>query len=90
MSETTAQGTAAGGEVPTQLKRVIGPKLLFFFVMSSGITSASSAAVAFAKTYLQQFITLPTSAVAIAFGMLLALINFPMVGFEDSVNMAEE
>jgi basic amino acid/polyamine antiporter, APA family len=156
MSETTAQGMAASGEVPTQLKRVIGPKLLFFFVMgdilgtgiyaligsvageiggalwvpfvgaflvafltafsylelvgkypraagaalytnrafgipfltfivafavmSSGITSASSAAVAFAKTYLQQFITLPTSAVAIAFVMLLALINFRGVG----------
>jgi amino acid transporter len=156
MSETTAQGMAPGGEVPTQLKRVIGPKLLFFFVMgdilgtgiyaligsvageiggalwvpfvgaflvafltafsylelvgkypraagaalytnrafgipfltfivafavmSSGITSASSAAVAFAKTYLQQFITLPTSAVAIAFILLLALINFRGVG----------
>lgn len=151
-----AQDTAAGGEVPTQLKRVIGPKLLFFFVMgdilgtgiyaligsvageiggalwvpfvgaflvafltafsylelvgkypraagaalytnrafgipfltfivafavmSSGITSASSAAVAFAKTYLQQFITLPTSAVAIAFVLLLGLINFRGVG----------
>jgi basic amino acid/polyamine antiporter, APA family len=29
----TAQDVAAGGEVPTELKRVIGPKLLFFFVM---------------------------------------------------------
>jgi APA family basic amino acid/polyamine antiporter len=152
MSEATAQGMTAGGEVPTELKRVIGSKLLFFFVlgdilgtgiyaligsvageiggalwvpfvgaflvafltafsylelvgkyptaagaalyanrafgipfltfivafavMSSGITSASSAAVAFGKTYLQQFITLPTWAVAITFIVLLALINF--------------
>jgi len=163
MSETTAQGMAAEGEVPTELKRVIGPKLLFFFVvgdilgtgiyaligsvageiggalwvpfvgaflvafltafsylelvgkypraagaalytnrafgipfltflvafavMSSGITSASSAAVAFAKTYLQQFITLPTSAVAIAFILLLALINFRGVGESVKANV---
>ncbi|MGH3944173.1 MAG: amino acid permease, partial [Pseudonocardiaceae bacterium] len=33
MSETTAPDTAAGGEVQTKLKRVIGPKLLFFFVI---------------------------------------------------------
>ncbi|MGH3765916.1 MAG: APC family permease [Pseudonocardiaceae bacterium] len=156
MGDTTAQDTAPGGEVRTELKRVIGPKLLFFFVigdilgtgiyaltgsvagqiggalwvpfvgaflvafltafsylelvgkypraagaalytnrafgipfltfivaftvMSSGITSASSAAVAFGKTYLKAFITLPTWAVAITFIVLLALINFRGVG----------
>ena len=156
MSETMAPGVARGGESQTELKRVIGPKLLFFFVigdilgtgiyaltgsvagriggalwvpfvgaflvafltafsylelvgkypraagaalytnrafgipfltfivaftvMSSGITSASSAAVAFGKTYLKAFITLPTWAVAITFIVLLALVNFRGVG----------
>ncbi len=156
MSETAARATTPGGEVQTELKRVIGPKLLFFFVigdilgtgiyaltgsvageiggalwvpflgaflvafltafsylelvgkypraagaalyanrafgipfltfivaftvMSSGITSASSAAVAFGKTYLTEFVTLPTWAVAITFIVLLALINFRGVG----------
>ena len=156
MSETTARDRASGGAARTELKRVIGPKLLFFFVigdilgtgiyaltgnvageiggalwvpflgaflvafltafsylelvgkypraagaalytnrafgipfltfivaftvMSSGITSASSAAVAFGETYLKAFITLPTWAVAITFVVLLALINFRGVG----------
>jgi amino acid transporter len=156
MSDTTARDAAPGGEVRTELKRVIGPKLLFFFVigdilgtgiyaltgsvageiggalwvpfvgaflvafltafsylelvgkypraagaalytnrafgipfltfivaftvMSSGITSASSAAVAFGQTYLKAFITLPTWAVATTFIVLLALINFRGVG----------
>ncbi len=156
MSETTAPGRAAEGEAPTELKRVIGPKLLFFFVigdilgtgiyaltgsvagviggalwvpflgaflvafltafsylelvgkypraagaalyanrafgipfltfivaftvMSSGITSASSAAVAFGRTYLKEFVTLPTWAVATTFIVLLALVNFRGVG----------
>lgn len=156
MSDATAQDAAPGGQVRTELKRVIGPKLLFFFVigdilgtgiyaltgsvagqiggalwvpfvgaflvafltafsylelvgkypraagaalytnrafgipfltfivaftvMSSGITSASSAAVAFGQTYLKAFITLPTWAVAITFIVLLALVNFRGVG----------
>src|SRR5918997_186183 len=54
--------------------------LVAFAVMSSGITSASSAAVAFGRTYLKEFITLPTWAVAITFIVLLALINFRGVG----------
>jgi amino acid transporter len=163
MSETTAPGTTAGDEVPTELNRVIGGKLLFFFVvgdilgtgiyalignvageiggalwvpfvgafmvafltafsylelvgkypraagaalytnrafgipfltfivafavMSSGITSASSAAVAFANTYLQQFITLPTPAVAIGFIVLLAMINYRGVGESVKANV---
>jgi APA family basic amino acid/polyamine antiporter len=156
MSDTTARDAAPGGEIRTELNRVIGPKLLFFFVigdilgtgiyaltgsvageiggalwvpfvgaflvafltafsylelvgkypraagaalytnrafgipfltfivaftvMSSGITSASSAAVAFGQTYLKAFIALPTWAVAITFIVLLALINFRGVG----------
>ncbi|MGH3754082.1 MAG: APC family permease [Pseudonocardiaceae bacterium] len=156
MSETAARATAPGSEIQTELNRVIGPKLLFFFVigdilgtgiyaltgsvagqiggalwvpflgaflvafltafsylelvgkypraagaalyanrafgipfltfivaftvMSSGITSASSAAIAFGKTYLKEFIALPVWAVAITFIVLLALINFRGVG----------
>jgi amino acid transporter len=163
MSETTAQGTAPGGEVQTGLNRVIGSGLLFFFVlgdilgtgiyaltgsvagqiggalwvpflsaflvafltafsylelvgkypraagaalytnrafgipfltfivaftvMSSGITSASSAAVAFAGTYLKAFITLPSWAVAIVFILLLALVNFRGVGESLKANL---
>jgi APA family basic amino acid/polyamine antiporter len=164
MSDTTARDVASGGEVRTELNRVIGPKLLFFFVigdilgtgiyaltgsvagqiggalwvpfvgaflvafltafsylelvgkypraagaalytnrafgipfltfivaftvMSSGITSASSAAVAFGKTYLKAFITLPTWAVAITFIVLLAVINFRGVGESLKANVA--
>src|SRR5918998_1429332 len=47
--------------------------MVAFAVMSSGITSASSAAVAFGRTYLKEFVTLPTWAVAITFIVLLAL-----------------
>lgn len=155
--------STSAGEVPTELRRVIGPKLLFFFVigdilgtgiyaltgsvageiggalwvpfvgaflvafltafsylelvgkypraagaalytnrafgipfltfivafavMSSGITSASSAAVAFGKTYLNEFITLPTWAVAITFIVLLALVNFRGVGESVKANV---
>jgi APA family basic amino acid/polyamine antiporter len=163
MSEPTARGSVQGGEVRTELKRVMGPKLLFFFVlgdilgtgiyaltgnvagkiggalwvpfvgaflvafltafsylelvgkypraagaalytnrafgipfltfmvafavMSSGLTSASSAAVAFGKTYLDHFVHLPTWAVAIAFILLLALVNFRGVGESVKANV---
>jgi basic amino acid/polyamine antiporter, APA family len=163
MSETLAKDVTSGGEQQPELKRVIGPKLLFFFVigdilgtgiyaltgtvagqiggalwvpflgaflvafltafsylelvgkypraagaalyanrafgipfltfivaftvMSSGITSASSAAVAFGETYLRAFLTLPTWAVAIVFIMLLALVNFRGVGESLKANL---
>src|SRR5439155_10953807 len=47
-----------------------------FAVMCSGITSASSAAVAFANTYLKQFVDLPGWLIAPLFIFGLALINF--------------
>ncbi|GGM74962.1 amino acid permease [Longimycelium tulufanense] len=50
--------------------------MVAFAVMSSGLTSASSAARAFSGTYLQQFVTIPAWVVAVAFVVLLALINF--------------
>ncbi len=80
---------AAGAALYTN--RAFGiPFLTFivaFAVMSSGITSASSAAVAFGKTYLKEFITLPTTAVAIAFIVLLALVNFRGVGESVKANV---
>ncbi|MBB3050372.1 amino acid transporter [Prauserella isguenensis] len=50
--------------------------LVAFAVMCSGITSASSAAVAFGDTYLAEFVDLPMPLMAIAFVVVLALINF--------------
>ncbi|MBB3663506.1 MULTISPECIES: APC family permease [Prauserella salsuginis group] len=50
--------------------------LVAFAVMCSGITSASSAAVAFGDTYLAEFVSSPMPLMAIAFIALLALINF--------------
>ncbi|GAA2004372.1 amino acid permease [Nakamurella flavida] len=54
--------------------------MITFTVMSSGITSASSAARAFGGTYLKEFVTLPTWAVAVLFILLVAYINFRGVG----------
>jgi APA family basic amino acid/polyamine antiporter len=69
---------AAGAALYTN--RAFGlPFLTFmvaFAVMCSGITSASSAAVAFGNTYLATFITAPMPLVAILFVLGLAAINF--------------
>ena len=61
--------------------------IVAFAVMSSGITSASSAAVAFGKTYLREFVALPTWAVGITFIVLLGLINFRGVGESLKANL---
>ena len=61
--------------------------IVVFAVMSSGITSASSAAVAFGKTYLREFVALPTWAVGITFIVLLGLINFRGVGESLKANL---
>ncbi|KWX03616.1 amino acid permease [Carbonactinospora thermoautotrophica] len=50
--------------------------LVAFAVMSSGLTSASAAARAFGGDYLAEFVALPSTLVAIAFVVALALINF--------------
>lgn len=50
--------------------------MVAFAVMCSGITSASSAAVAFGNTYLAEFISSPMPLVAILFIVGLGLINF--------------
>ncbi|WP_344869095.1 APC family permease [Amycolatopsis ultiminotia] len=61
--------------------------MVAFAVMCSGITSASSAAVAFGATYLAAFVKLPTVLVAIAFVLLLALVNFRGVGESVKANV---
>ena len=50
--------------------------MVAFTVMASGITSASTAALAFGGRYLQEFVTLPTVLVALGFVLVLALVNF--------------
>jgi amino acid transporter len=61
--------------------------MVTFTVMASGVTSAATAAVAFGETYLRQFVTLPTWAVAGGFILLLALINFRGVGESVKANV---
>jgi APA family basic amino acid/polyamine antiporter len=50
--------------------------MVAFAVMCSGITSASSAAVAFGDTYLAEFVDVPMPLIAILFVLGLAAINF--------------
>ena len=61
--------------------------LVAFTVMASGLTSASAAARAFAGDYLQQFIQLPSLAVAIGFILVVALVNFRGVGESVKANV---
>ncbi len=62
--------------------------MVTFTVMASGVTSAATAAKAFGDTYLKEFIELPTWAVAGAFILGLALINFRGVGESVKTNVA--
>jgi APA family basic amino acid/polyamine antiporter len=61
--------------------------MVTFTVMSSGVTSAATAAKAFGDTYLREFIELPTWAVAGVFILGLALINFRGVGESVKANL---
>jgi amino acid transporter len=61
--------------------------MVTFTVMSSGVTSAASAAKAFGDTYLVQFVSLPLWLVALAFVLLLATINFRGVGESVKANV---
>lgn len=58
-----------------------------FAVMCSGITSASSAAIAFGDDYLQEFVTFPVVLAAIGFVLLIALINFRGVSESVKINL---
>ena len=61
--------------------------MVAFTVMASGVTSAATAAKAFGETYLEQFVQLPTWAVAPVFVIGLALINFRGVGESVKANV---
>ncbi len=78
---------AAGAALYTQ--RAFGIHFLTFMVafavMCSGLTSAAAASRAFAGDYLQEFVSLPALAVAIAFLVVLGLINFR--GVAESVRL---
>jgi basic amino acid/polyamine antiporter, APA family len=57
--------------------------MVAFAVVLSGITSASAAGVAFGGDYLSEFVTLPPVGVAVAFVVVLSLVNF--LGIKESV-----
>lgn len=59
--------------------------MVAFAVMCSGITSAGTAAQGFSGNYLQEFVDVPSLLVAIAFIVVLALINFR--GVNESVKL---
>jgi len=61
--------------------------LVAFTVAASGITSASTAAIAFGGDYLGVFIELPVLGVAIAFIIVLALINYRGINESIKVNL---
>jgi len=61
--------------------------LVAFTVAASGITSASTAAIAFGGDYLGVFIELPVLGVAIAFILVLALINYRGINESIKVNL---
>ena len=61
--------------------------MVTFTVMASGVTSAATAAKAFGDTYLREFVELPTWAVAGAFILGLALINFRGIGESVKANV---
>jgi amino acid transporter len=61
--------------------------MVAFTVMASGITSAAAAARSFGGRYLQEFVTLPTVAVAVAFVVILAAINLRGVSESVKVNL---
>jgi len=61
--------------------------MVAFAVMLSGITSASTLARAFGGDYLEVFVSWPTVAVAIAFIVIVALINFRGIGESVKLNI---
>jgi len=59
--------------------------MVAFAVMASGITSACTLTIAFSGDYLSQFISVPIVAAALAFMVLVGLINF--YGISESVKI---
>ena len=92
---------AAGAALYTHkaFKRPFVTFLVAFAVMCSGVASAATLATAFGGDYLSEFVTLPkllVGAVFIGEAVPLAILSgaslafFALIGFEDSVNVAEE
>lgn len=61
--------------------------MVAFAVMCSGVTSASTAARTFGGDYLAEFVTLPVVLVAVAFLVVIALVNFRGVGESVKANV---
>ena len=81
----------AGG-APLYIHKAFGVQfvtfLVAFGVMSSGITSAASGAQAFGGDYLEEIVPgVPTTAVAIVFIIVIALINFRGVAESTKLNV---
>jgi APA family basic amino acid/polyamine antiporter len=66
-------------------KRPILTFMVAFAVMCSGVTSAGALAIAFAGDYLSEFVSAPSTLVALAFIVVLAVIN--AIGISESVKM---
>jgi len=62
--------------------------LVAFAVMASGLTSAATLSTAFGGDYLSVFIDLPTVPVALAFIVLIALVNFRGIAESARLNVA--
>jgi basic amino acid/polyamine antiporter, APA family len=61
--------------------------MVAFAVMASGLTSASTLARAFGGDYLAEFVSVPTVAVAIAFLLVVALVNSRGIGESVKLNV---
>ena len=61
--------------------------MIAFAVVLSGITSASALSIAFAESYLSQFVPLPTLVGALALVVLVSLLNFRGISESVKVNM---
>ena len=73
--------------VHTAFRKSFFTFMVAFAVMASGITSASAAARVFGGDYLAEFVKLPVVAVAFAFVIVLALINFRGISESVKVNL---
>jgi amino acid transporter len=62
--------------------------VIAFAVMCSGIASAATLSRAFAGDYLSEFVDLPVVLVAVAFLLVVALINFRGISESVKLNMA--
>src|SRR5215203_1614337 len=87
-AELVTKYPRAGGSatyVNNAFKNAFVSFMVAFAVMASGITSACTLTIAFSGDYLSQFISVPIVAAALAFMVLVGLINF--YGISESVKI---